>query len=89
MSRKATIALAGIAVGVLVFGAAANSAQAQWCYPAPVVVAPAPVYCPPPVYVAPAPVVYYPRPVYPVYRTYVPARPVYSRGFSFGFSYHR
>jgi hypothetical protein len=99
MSSKATIALASIAVGALVFGTAANSAQAQFMYGSPVVVAPAPVYypapvyCPPPVYCAPP--VYYSRPVYcaPVYRSYgyaSYARPVHhSRGFSFGFGYHR
>lgn len=97
MNRKATIALS-VAVGALVFGAAANSAQAQWCYPAPVVVAPAPVYCPPPVYVAP-PMYAYPAPVYaaPMYGHPVAfPRPVYGRpvfgggrGFSFGFGYYR
>ena len=91
--NKAAIALS-IAVGALVIGGAANVAQAQCYYPAPVVVAP-PVYAPAPVYVAPRPVYVSPRVYAPVYRSYYPRpvyreRPVYrSRGFSFGFSYHR
>jgi hypothetical protein len=93
MNRKATIAVS-IAVGALVLGAAADSAQAQYYYPGHVVAAP-PVYYAPPVYVAPPPVYYYPQPVYaPVYRPVYPrpvyGRPVYGgRGFSFGFDYRR
>ncbi len=94
-TKKTAIALASIAVGALVFGAAANSAQAQFCYyaapvvtPVPVVVAPAPVVVAPPVY-APAPV-YYSAPVYRSYGYVSYNRPYYRRssGFSFGFSYY-
>lgn len=103
IAKKTAIAVGCLVVGAVVFGTAAQSAQAQVYYysaPAPVYVAPTPVYvAPAPIYVAPPVYTYYSRPAYyapvycaPAYRSYgytSYGRPVHygSRGFSFGFSY--